>query len=230
MLIFKKIKQGIDSVVKNLDAYKNDAVMYEQEVRKLVALKEILEYVKSYRWLTRRDAIAKVKGVLKADFNYKQVSDLTGVTVSSLQVSMSNASKLLEAKIGDTTIDLILNGEVEVAMVQFHTGTGAVDLSSLLISGVSDMLPPSENSIYVSVSECQRELEFLRSLTLEYVGKTLSALASDKLSLIRYILSCTDSRYSRQRGIILKFLSGEVASFSEVSTMLRDINIFEDIL
>lgn len=228
MLIFKKLSNAVKETNTKLAMYKDGSTDKEVEYRKQAALDELVKYTKSYAWMKRRDAIEKVQAVLKSKYDYKLVSEHFHVSSNSLQVTMSYASKLLEDKIGANTIDLILIGEIDNAMLQFRAGAGVVSLDALLVSGVTAMLPKTEKSLYLSVVGCEEELNFIRGLTVVKVAKELSGLDSSKLAFLRYILGSSDSRYARERGVVLNYISGNISNFADVVNFLA-LEDWEDI-
>lgn len=89
------------------------------EIAKLKILTRIIAYVNSYEWLSRAQTREKMKAFLQSKYNYREVAERFGIKKSTLQVAISHANRRLEQKIGSKTIDLNLEGKIELASV--HT-------------------------------------------------------------------------------------------------------------
>ncbi|MED3767661.1 hypothetical protein P4538_13295, partial [Geobacillus stearothermophilus] len=87
-------------------------------MRKLNALMEIVSYVKSLAWLKQSQAKEKMRFLIKTKFNYERTKKEFNISsINAVEVFVSYANKKLLEKIGKDTVDLILRGEVDSAMV-----------------------------------------------------------------------------------------------------------------
>lgn len=228
MLVFKKLEKAISAVKNNILLYSYDDVQKELELNKLAALKEILYYIKSFSWLTHSRSRQKIKAFLKNNYNYRKTCEELNISLRSLEQSVSYANKMLWDKVGKNTIDLILNSDIEAAMLQFKIGTSTLGISNLFIKGIIELLPDPERDNILSIEQCTEELKLVRQLTKQYIQKVLDSKNREKLAFILYLLVSNDSKYTHERDLVYKYISGTISDAEMLLQSNKSINIFAD--
>lgn len=210
MLVFKKLDSAYRVAKTARDNYPSGSQSRNLEEEKIKAFLKIRDYIYSFAWMKRRDAIDKIKAVINKKFNYSEVAEVLGVTVESLQVTMSNASKAVEAKIGENTIKLISEGRLDEALLQYQVGVGEISLENHVLSDVLEVYPKSQNSLYTRIEECKEELDFLRLYSKSMMHERMGRLDADRLAFIRYILTNPDGRYVMYRRLLIEYMLGYI--------------------
>lgn len=190
------------------------------ELRKLRLLSSIISYVNSYEWLAQTKTKEKIKLFLLSKYNYKVVAAQYKLKLNSLEVSISYAAKRLEKKIGHNTIDLILEGKVELAEQEFLIGSGKFQpTTELFIEGITKLLPRPEKDTGVELYASERELRFLSYFTRRNMNKISDSLDQNRIKHLLYLLTTNDSTlYFRAKGSYPLFERGNRRSRSYSST------------
>lgn len=123
-LIFRKFieaKERVEASLRRKELFGED---YSLETKQLCALKQIYEYMRDDEtWAGQKRSRRKAMIFLKHHCSYEKTRDeLNASSKNSVEVSMSYLSKKLENKIGINTINLITEGKVDEAIIQFETG------------------------------------------------------------------------------------------------------------
>lgn len=207
--LFRELRDALVEVRKNLEVYKNDDKYRLLEQEKLDALEEIYAYVFACHWLTHKSAKEKVQDFLKSDLNYQKTADKHGVKLNAMQVSISSSNKIIRAKVGNTTIEKILEGYVSPAMVHFRVSTAKLNIMSLVSKDLVGMLPDADLDIAITASDCKKELSLLELFSYARINRLIGQVDDKKLSFLRYILESEDEDYTYERQLILNFLEGD---------------------
>lgn len=211
-----------------------DTDEYASLLENFELLKEIVKFRDSYSWLSHSKTVSRVKAYHKSGFKPREAIKLLKenkeVTVTAFETSMWYAAKKFKDSIGDTTLKLISEDKPAEAAVEFRIKTGNLSLESIIARDIVTLLPePSQIDGMIHTSECKRELRVLKQLTLKYVKLAIDSRSSDNFAFLRYVLEGVDSRYSKQRELIYKFLEEDGAdSFDELILKLRQIEIGRD--
>lgn len=206
-LIFRKYVEAREQVEvsqRSKEFYGEDDSL---EKRQLSALKEIFDYIKNDEtWAGQERSRKKVIIFIKNHCSYEKTkNELRAKSRNSVEASMSYLSKKLEAKIGTSTIDLILAHKVDEAMIQFRAGTGKLNPADYLIDGLLDLLPKS-NKRHVTLEECEKEIKFLLTLTKSNLEEHSCLYNKDNLSYLLYVLTSTDSVVADERKVLYQLL------------------------
>lgn len=207
--VFRHLKNAIEHVREQVEVFKRDPKFHQQELYKLNALNEIKDYVYGCSWLTNEKTKLRVQNFLIHDLNYKKVASLLNTSQNALEVTISYANKIVKEKIGENTIQLILDGYVDTAMTQFRISVGRYNVMGLVLTEILGMLPEGELLPNISVADCKQELVFLKTLTYKNISDVLDRLSKERLTFLRYVLESNDSDYSFHRDMIARYLSGE---------------------
>lgn len=220
MHIFKKLSKAKAEVKSNMEKYKSDEEFVKIESSKLEALEVISDYIDSMSWIRRKNALNKYKALVAHNFNSEKVANYLGTSVGSVKTSITYLSNQIEEKIGKNTIELILEGNIQTAMLQFRVGTGYIDMSKVIDNGIYNMIEFGEAEGQL-ISDCESELKFLKALTFKSIQARLSTLSKDKLALIDKIMSSNDMLYAKERVLIYKYLDGEITNVNTLFDMIR---------
>ncbi|AWI06734.1 hypothetical protein [Clostridium drakei] len=196
--------------------------------RKFSLLNEILEYVVSLRWVTRAESKSRMRILIETGYNYETTAKRFNVSVHSVRAMASYTLGNLEKKLGKDTIDILMNGEVEKAELQFRIGTGSFVMNEIFVKGVFRLIPEGRQQGNMNLLECFEELKYLKSLTILEVRKKLSALKTEKLEHIIGIFESSDSRYVYEKAIIYRYLNGNMNEL-KLKELLEELED-EDIL
>lgn len=206
MLIFKRL----DKLLKytKVELSQVDLVGDELEFlkAKLVVLEKIQEYLHSYSWLSHKKYKDRVALFLASNYDYRGCADNFNSNLNTFETSMSYAGKKFSKSIGDSTLTLIEQGNIEAAYFQFQIASNSLTLSSFLASEVLSMIPSPSKDITVSLSTCVDELKFFKQVSLPRLRNFFSTLDPIKLAHLRYILEVPDPRYADDRARIIKYI------------------------
>lgn len=209
--VFKKLEEGIESVKAEItELCKQDTVDTElMSTLKLKqkALLEIKDYVNSLEWLTKKPAKERMKVFLAAKGDYKAASEELHDSLGSMYVFVTNATKRLKQKIGENTIELILNGDVKIGLVQFYTLTGKYAKEAILMGEVLDKLPQGRLEFY-DLTDCKNELRFFYEYSKAIMDKRYAALDEQKLALVMYVLFGDSPKYAKEKYHLMGTLNG----------------------
>lgn len=226
MHIFKKMQNAKKELLKNIEIYKSDEKFVQLENAKLEALEIIIEYTKSCSWLKRSNSVNRMKALFEFNFNTSKVADYLGVNQGSIKASLTYLSNTLAEAIGTNTIDLIMEGHVDVAMLQFRTSTGCMNLEDTIPKQILDIIPTGDSHGQL-INECKTELVFLKALSYVGLNRKISTLDKDKLALILDIMLKGDTNYAKERLLIYKYLNDEIKDTDSLFNMIRHVdNLF----
>lgn len=209
-LIFRRLiaaKEQLEATINRKFLLDEDDTL---ERKQLSALREIYDYIAhDETWVTQSKSRRKAITFLKNHCNYEKTrAELNAKSKNSVEVSISYLAKKLEAKIGASTIDLILEGKVEEAMIQFRTGTGQLNPSEYLIEGVFDLLPPPVHTP-TDFMACEKEIKFLLIFARNHLVELTTKYNQEHLSYLLYVLTSTDRAVANERRIMYQLLNGE---------------------
>lgn len=208
-LIFRKFMEAKERVEASLRRKELSSEDFSLETKQLCALREILHYVKNERWISQERSRKKAIIFLNNNCSYEATrKDLNASSKNSIEVSMSYLSKKLESKIGKNTIELIMEGRLDEARIQFETGTGKLNPRDYLIEGFLNLLPPPVHS-HTSLSTCEKELKFLLVFTINHLTELAAKYNQENLSYLMYVLTSTDRGIANDRRVLYQLLKGE---------------------
>jgi hypothetical protein len=222
-LFFRKyveVRERVEASQRSKEFYGEDDSL---EKKQLSALKEIFDFIKNDEsWAgqerSRRKAIVFIKNLCSYE---KTKAELGAKSKNSVEASMSYLSKKLEKKVGASTIDLILEGKVDEAMIQFRAGTGKLNPADYIIEGLVDLLPKSYNT-HCKLDECRKEIKLLLTFTKSHLAKLFISYNSDNLSYLMYVLTSTDKVVADERKLLYQLLNGEFSKDADGGSL--DLN------
>lgn len=118
------------------------------EAKKLQFLTTLLSYANGLEWISHQKTKEKIRAYLKSNFQYKAVARRFGVSLNSLQVSISYASKKLHGKIGASLL-LLQQGDLEAAEREFLIAIDRRKPLDLYLDGFVENLPDAEEAPHV---------------------------------------------------------------------------------
>ncbi|MGE7751585.1 hypothetical protein [Lysinibacillus fusiformis] len=208
-LIFRKLIEAKEQIEASLRRKELSSEDFSLETKQLCALREIFHYVKNERWISQERSKRKALVFLKNHCSYEKTRDeLNATSKNSLEVSLSYISKKLESRIGKNTIELIMEGRLDEARIQFETGTGKLNPRDYLIEGFFNLLPPPVHS-HTSLSTCEKELKFLLVFTINHLMELAVKYNQENLSYLMYVLTSMDRAIAEERRVLYQLLKGE---------------------
>lgn len=222
-LIFRKFIEAKERVEASLRRKELSGEDYSLETKQLCALKQIYEYMRDDEtWAVQKRSRRKAMIFLKHHCSYEKTRDeLNASSKNSIEVSMSYLSKKLENKIGINTINLITEGKVDEAIIQFETGTGKLNPEKYVIKGLIDLLPPPVHS-HTTLSTCEKELKFLLVFTTNHLKELAAKYNQENLSYLMYVLTSMDRAVTNDRRVLYQLLMGDFSR--DASGKSLDIN------
>lgn len=208
-LIFRKYIEAKEQIEASLRRKELSGEDFSLETKQLCALREIFYYIKNESWVSQERTRRKAIIFLKHHCSYEKTRDeLNASSKNSIEVSMSTLSKRLEAKIGSNTIDLILEGKIDEAKIQFQACTGMLNPKDYVIEGLIDLLPPPVHS-HTTLSKCEKELKLLLVFTQNHLTELAAKYNQENLSYLMYVLTSTDRAIANDRRVLYQLLKGE---------------------
>lgn len=222
-LFFRKYveaREHIEALLRSKEYYGEDNSL---EKKQLSALKEIFDYIKNDEtWAGQERSRQKAIIFIKNHCNYAKTKDELGAkSKNSVEASMSYLSKKLERKVGASTIELILEGKVDEAMIQFRAGTGKLNPADYLLDGLFDLLPKADKP-HANLEECEKEIKFLLTFTKSYLARVSSLYNKENLSYLLYVMTSTDRVVADERKILYQLLKGDFSKDVDGSSL--DLN------
>ncbi|MEC1718737.1 hypothetical protein [Schinkia azotoformans] len=223
MIIFRRVEEAFRTTKSNLDTQLPEEEL-AIELEKMRLLSKIISYINSYQWLKHEQTRIKIREFLQSSYRYQEVAQKFGVTLNSLQVSVSYAAKKLEKQIG-TALDLLLSGEIEAAEREFLLNTGQTVPSTWFLDGVLERLPQPNKKVSADLSVSERELRFLKLMTKKHIEEMVGTLDQDRMKHLLYILLQNDRSFISEREILIRFLNGEL-DVKQVVQRFKNDNIY----
>lgn len=222
MLVFKEIEAHIKKAKLDSRNFKDvDQKRYNRAMRQLEALTEILNYIKSGEWAATRKACDRLLYTMKNGISASATH--FGTSENSISASLTQYSNTIRKLIGNDTLDLIMNGDVEEGLIQFRCKSGTISFEKLLIDNPVQQMPKyALGTERYNLEECATELQFLyRYLDVSF-RRELEKCDAKKLAYIRCLLNnSTVSVY--ERAAVVKYLTG-VMSYEELISYVAKLN------
>ena len=220
---------GLKNRLENLNSTDEiDKVEYEETEKKLNALREILEYVDTYKWVKHKKVIEKVKFVRNCRYDYSLIRDELDMTADALKSFMYRVNTNLSLKIGENTIKTILTGgeSINIGLSVFRVLTGSLPLEDILLKETFESLPNKKYTTF-SLKDCIEEIQYL--YTYSKVGREFEEMDLDqnKLAFIRYILESETEKYKVEQRNLLAVLRGKFKTIDEYIDYIMQKEDFE---
>ncbi|RXT08833.1 hypothetical protein [Ammoniphilus sp. CFH 90114] len=220
MLVFREIEELVREVKSRLASLgvESDSKLDGQ---RFLLLQQVVTYVNSMVWLSHGKTREKVKSFLRSRYNYQEVAERYGVSVSQMHKCISYAGSQLRRRIGGTLL-LIKSGALASAEREFALATGAGDPSALFVKGMHDWFDTVKDA-GVDISTCDRELSFLSCFTNRNIDRVIDSLDPRKVSHLLYILLKGDITYVSERGILSRcIVDGELDALEAIALLKED--------
>lgn len=197
--IFKALSKEYNSVKDNPDV----AVAEKREL-----LEEIVKYVNSMTWLSRKATKEKISFYIKSGYDYDALCKEFDITYEAAKNAVKWASKQLKSKIGRNTVQLIRFGYIEEARVAFYVGIGKISRDNLFISDLNGILPESKYSAIYDLQDCVAELALLRKMSRAYLKKYADKVDSKKMSYLLSLIEGDSRKAMWLRPYIINAIQG----------------------
>lgn len=208
-MIFKEIEEGLAYLKREIvETNSDDKETLLDLKRRLKILLEVAEYVDSCEWLTKQDAKEKITKIRASKYNYKLIREELNLTEDAIKSFMKYCIRKVKDKVGDNTVELILEGDLRVAAVQFYTLSGRYKLQDLIMLEVYKELPESRFNPDTLLN-CRKEIEFLLDYSNAEFKRRYEELDKDKLEFVRYIIEKNTPKYSEEKYKLVGLLLGQ---------------------
>ncbi|MFC5530477.1 hypothetical protein [Cohnella yongneupensis] len=209
MNMFRKLDQEFQMTKEKLETLTQPEEL-RFEAKKLQLLTTLIAYVNSFEWITHRQTKEKIRVFLRSNFQYKAVAQKLGISLNSLQVSVSYASKKLQEKMG-TSLLLLQRGDLEAAEREFLIAIGRSEPFDLCLEGFSETMPDAEEIPDVDLTTCLGELKLLVFFTRWHVQKLVGSYDVKKLKMLLHIITSLDPMYVQERDTLIRCLDGNIS-------------------
>ncbi|MBR3792010.1 MAG: hypothetical protein IKK18_04840 [Clostridia bacterium] len=184
-------------------------------------LEEIIDYLKSYKWLYKQSSKEKIKVWIESGYDYDVLCEQFNISYEGARWSVSWANSQFKKKIGENTIKLIKEGLIEEARAAFYVGTGKLSVDMFVGSDCLDSLPDAKYNIY-SLAECENELKILCLFSKARLQKYLEVMDEEKMAYVLWLLTGKSKKSDVFRPYLISMLSDELEA-EELIYMEEDI-------
>ena len=224
MLIFKELESAIKSVKRELHNIKvaagTDSNSEKLEFllqKKLDALLELLDYVKSGDWASTKKA--KERMLYTMQNGNEAAAEKFETTLASVKVSMSQYSTTIRNIIGGDTIQLILDGKVDEGLTQFRCRTGNLTLDTLMLHRPMTVFTKDYDiTKEIKLSDCKYEMEVIHKYLDSTYQKDIAQCDKNKLGYLKHLMS-TDIGHADERALLVKYLLGDMSITDVLSNL-----------
>ena len=228
-IIFRKFKAFYDEVISidmnSSTEYHIDAKVLKQQK---ILLQKINIYLESYDWLKQQRVKERVSFFLQNNFSYKLLAlkELNDGT-ESVELTKEEYSKILDAKykavkesisyaaerflnkIGNSTLELIYEGNYQEARLNFQTSSGQIGLQDIFLESIIAKLPKGKDG-NIDMQDCISELRFLEEHTNKVIDNRLVTLNVNKLAQIQYMLITDKKKYAKLKTNLHKYFNSKI--------------------
>lgn len=215
-----RVIEQLQSAKKTTD--KRDVKRLKLINAQLGLLVEILDYVKTFDWLKKADYKEKIQTYWFSKLNNNVLVEQYGLTQNNANNTILYANDRLREKLGENTLQLILDGEVDKARNQFYVNSGKIKLENMILSDVFKILKvSSEKPVDVSSEESLKVLKFLCDYSVAEMQRRYNDLDKGSQQYIRYILEGKSPKHTEELTDYIKLLLGTL-SYTEYEEMKLD--------
>ena len=203
--VFKSLTKQYTSTITALESVE---VGSEKETVLLDAkdlLEELLDYLKSYKWLCKKGSKKKIQVYLESGYDYEVLCKECDITYNKAKSSVNWASSQFKKKIGENTVKLIREGYIDEARSSFYTHSGQVDVDTYISQSGLEILPKAKFDIY-SLEDCQTELQILRLLSKAALKRYSRLMDADKMGYLLWLLEGTSKKCDLYRPYLQSLL------------------------
>lgn len=195
---------------------------YEFYNDKLGVIEEILNYVKSYKWVKQEKIKEKIRFFIESGFDYDLYCKTYNVDYQSARNSAKYAYSLLTKKIGENTISLIKKDYIDEARAAFYVGTGLINKEKYIVKSMADVLPDEKFTAGIELNDCRNELVMLSNMSKFRLKKYLQVMNEDNMAYVMHLLVGTSKRADLFRPYIIGYLKNQI-TFEELVEAEKDI-------
>ncbi len=201
-MFFSELNKCYKEAQMELSIYPVDSAEHSLAEYKLRACNIIKEYIEKGEWCRDEKAFQRVMMAVK--YGYEYAAAQTGTTVNSTKVAVTQMSKKLYRIIGDNTLQLIKDGKVDMALLQFQAGLGYFKYGNIACSNIKSKLPAPEFHAEYDLLDCVEELNFLKTYSSFEFERQLANLNKDKLAHCLSLLENSSSVATTERWFFVK--------------------------
>lgn len=218
MLLVKALEAEVMELYERRAALGSDFSEYEQ--KKLEFLLRLIDYTKSYLWLSHEGLREKMKDFLHSGYSYRATAEKHGVSIKSMHNSIRYADRILKHRIG-SSFQLACHDDLVCAEREFAVGTGSAP-SVIFMRDVEEMFRPVKDT-RVDLGTCKNEIRFLSLYSKRYLDLVLGHLDRQKIQHLLFILNNTEMSYVTPRGVLFRYLEGELDLEEAVALLKEDV-------
>lgn len=212
--IFKSLSKQYSSTVTSLHKLKERDKGGEKELLlldKKELLEELLDYMKSYKWLYKNNSKSKVQTYIESGFDYEVLCEKCSISYSNAVSSIKWASSQFKKKIGENTLKLIRAELIDEARTTFYVKSGKMSRDSLIIKDGLEILPKAKFDIF-SLADCEKELKILRLISKTMLSQYEKIMDKDKMAYLLWLLEGDSKKCDLFRPYLVLLLNNELSA------------------
>jgi len=206
MLLVKELEVEVRELYERKAALGSDFSKLDEN--RLDFLLRLVDYTKSFLWLSSKGLREKLKDFLRSGYSYRDTAQKHEVSVKSMHDSMGYADKCLKKRIG-TAFELFRLDDLAGAEREFAIGTGSAD-SEMFVRDVEAKFKPLKATSGVELGSCRNEIRFLSLYSKRHLDLVLGHLDRQKIEHLLFILNNTEMSYITPRGVLFRYLEGQL--------------------
>ena len=203
MGIFKDFQKEYEKVQREFSLNENEFMQQKKEL-----LSEIVDYINSYKWLSGRKLKEKVKCYLSCGYDYDFLCKSFNISYGSARSSMKWASKQLRKRIGEHTLELIKNDNIDEARLAFYVGTNVIKKEDFILNDLISELPEPQFTASLNFSDCRNELIILCNLSRARLNYYIDVMDKRKMAYLLHLMEGSSVRANTKRPLLLNYLIG----------------------
>lgn len=173
-------------------------------------LEEIIEYLKSYKWLQKKNSKEKIRVWIESGYDYNFLAEKFNISYDAAKMTVKWANGQFKKKIGENTLKLIREGLIDEARAAFYMGSGQLKAGAFVCSDCLENLPEPRYNIY-SLEECENELRILSFYSKARLEKYLEVIDEDKMAYVLWLLVGKSKKSDVFRPYIISLLNDDIS-------------------
>lgn len=207
---FKSLSKTYASTLQELEIVEQGS---DRENTLLLAkelLEEIIEYLKSYKWLYKKNSKEKIQVWIESGYDYNLLAERFGISYDAAKMAVKWANGQFKKKIGENTLKLIREGLIDEARAAFYMGSGQLKAGAFVCSDCLENLPEPHYNIY-PLAECENELKILSIYSKARLEKYLEIMDEDKMAYVLWLLMGKSKKSDVFRPYIISLLNDDLS-------------------
>lgn len=204
--IFKRLTKQYTATITALDSVEKGSEKESVLLESKMLLEEIIIYLKSYKWLYKKNSKEKMRIFLESGYDYSVLCKEYNITYQNAKAAVNWAGSQFKKKIGENTISLIKDGYINEARSAFYVNSGQVTIETYITQSGLEILPEAKFEVY-SLYDCKTELEILKFISKVFMKKCEMLIDKDKMGYVLWLLEGSSKKCDIYRPFLQAVLS-----------------------